>query len=187
MWLPAAIDAATEGGWKLFPFVKFGCPVADGNDKASAECEQWRAWAADEIGAIHPDVTIVANLGGATNAYATNLNSVLIKLKALSGRVVLLSDVPVPPDDPVLCLDKPGATLGGCMVPLGAAQDVNAVHSRVAATAGVEFADFTPWFCYRGHCPVVVSNMIVYFDAGHLTRTYSSQLAPYFGRRLGLF
>jgi hypothetical protein len=42
----------------------------------------------------------------------------------------------------------------------------------------VTVVDPVPWFCTTEHCPVIVGNVLVYRDAGHITATYARMLAP---------
>jgi len=39
--------------------------------------------------------------------------------------------------------------------------------------------DLTDKFCRDGVCHVIIGGAIVYSDAGHLTTTYATSLAPY--------
>ena len=48
---------------------------------------------------------------------------------------------------------------------------------RSAATAaGVRYVNVIPWTCSTV-CTDIIGNMIVYYSAGHLTRTYSTYLS----------
>jgi hypothetical protein len=40
------------------------------------------------------------------------------------------------------------------------------------------------FICDRDVCPSVVGNVLVYFDAHHLTSSYVATMAPYFAARL---
>jgi hypothetical protein len=43
----------------------------------------------------------------------------------------------------------------------------------------VPLIDMTQYFCTASMCPVVIGNVVVYFDNKHLTRSYAQTLAPY--------
>jgi len=60
-----------------------------------------------------------------------------------------------------------------------------AADRAAAADAGASFIDPTPWVCPTEPCPVVIGNLLVYLDSGHMTETFSTALAPYLGAALG--
>ncbi|HVL54415.1 MAG TPA: SGNH hydrolase domain-containing protein, partial [Vitreimonas sp.] len=55
-----------------------------------------------------------------------------------------------------------------------------------AADAGATFIDPTPWVCPTEPCPAVIGSLLVYFDGGHITSTFSRALAPYLAAVLPL-
>jgi len=54
-----------------------------------------------------------------------------------------------------------------------------------AVSTGAGFIDPTPWVCPTEPCPAIIGSLLVYLDAGHMTRTFSAELAPYLGAALG--
>lgn len=54
----------------------------------------------------------------------------------------------------------------------------------VGAPAGVRLVDLSDEFCDNKRCYAVVGNVIVYRDYSHLSKEYSTLLAPYLGRAI---
>jgi len=48
----------------------------------------------------------------------------------------------------------------------------------------VKVIDMNQFICSRGVCPSVVGNVLVYFDAHHLTSSYVATITPYLAPRL---
>jgi hypothetical protein len=61
-----------------------------------------------------------------------------------------------------------------------------AADRQAADATGATFIDPTPWTCPTEPCPVVIGSLLIYLDAGHMTATFSSALAPYLGAALPL-
>jgi hypothetical protein len=48
----------------------------------------------------------------------------------------------------------------------------------------VKLIDMNTFVCGKTECPSVVGNVLVYFDAHHLTSNYSNTMAPYLAPQL---
>ena len=55
---------------------------------------------------------------------------------------------------------------------------IRAEEFRLADRAGVASIDPVPWFCTPTLCPVLVRNIMVYYDTQHMTPAWSSFIAP---------
>lgn len=186
MWLPALERIAENSGWRLYYLVKTSCPVANlvewnPEDTANA-CPQWREWALGEIQKLAPDVVLLSTRGQssslASGKWEAGMVSTIQTLQQASPRVVVFSETPLALEDPVSCLDRPGAILADCTWELnGDVAALIAADRRASATAGAEFLDLLPWFCSSNRCPLVVNQMIVSYGAEHVTNTYGLALA----------
>ena len=208
MWLPSLDRIGTERGLAVHPLVKYGCTAAAvvpwRADLGGAQtgCVDWREWAFEQVEVLRPDVVIMSSqtppilatedgeeMGAddAVEAHETGVASSVERLRGLANQVVVFSDTPTSDFDPVTCLDQPNHDLRDCAYTQDEKSRIsNGGIEAAAAEAGGDFIDLTAWFCDDGLCPSVVSGMLVYFDPGHITRTYGLALAPYLARRLEL-
>jgi peptidoglycan/LPS O-acetylase OafA/YrhL len=205
-WQPTLERLATENGWRLVSLTKALCgavdhPVWNGQLKRGyPECDAWRASALARIAAEQPALVVVVNskfvkfdLGGREATVEETLagwdRALVSGLRAIdagSGQVVLIGDTPQAGVDPPVCLSAHLDDARACATAQSVAIDVArmAADERAAKVAGVAFLDPTPWVCPSDPCPVVVGNLLVYHDAGHMTRTYSTALAPFLAAAL---
>ncbi len=205
-WQPTLERLAIENGWRLVSLTKALCgavdhPVWNGQLKRGyPECDAWRVAALARIAAEDPVLVVVVNskfakfdLGGreataeeTLAGWDAALASTLRAVDAASGAVVLIGDTPQSGVDPPVCLSAHLDDARACATARAEAIDADRMTAdRLAAeTAGVGFLDPTAWVCPSDPCPVVVGNLLVYHDAGHMTRTYSTALAPYLAAAL---
>jgi len=208
MWLPSVDRIGTDRGVAVHPLVKYGCTAADvvpwRADLGGAQtgCVDWREWAFDQVEVLRPDVVIMSSRTPPTlatadgeemdaddviKAHESGVATSIERLRKLASRVVVFSDTPTSGFDPVTCVDQPNHDLGDCAYTQDEKSQISNIGIEAAAArAGGEFIDLTSWFCDDGLCPSVVSGMLVYFDPGHITRTYGLALAPFLARRLEL-
>ena len=52
--------------------------------------------------------------------------------------------------------------------------------AALAQTHAIGYIDTKGWFCFQNECPMVIGNTVVYWDFGHITKTYASELAAPF-------
>jgi hypothetical protein len=199
-WFPTLETIARDRRWRLVSLTKVLCAAVDGpvwNGRLKREyheCTSWRSSALERIREERPDLVVVANskfgtlsVDGAQDNEAQSprwdaaLARMLGTLRAISGHVTLLGDTPQHAADPPVCLSAHPDDARRCATPAAQAVPVErlAAEARVAGEAGVRFVDPTPWVCPADPCPVVVGRLLVYHDAGHITRTYAEALAPY--------
>jgi peptidoglycan/LPS O-acetylase OafA/YrhL len=205
-WFPTLDRLAAERGWRLVVLTKTLCaavdhPVWHGRlNREYTECATWREAALERIAALAPDLVVVANSKFATLAvdgapdpagegsrWDEALVRILRRLAGVSDRVALLGDTPQHGADPPVCLSAHLDDVLACATPRAEAVPFErlAADERVAETAGVEFIDPTAWTCPTDPCPVVLGNVLAFHDAGHMTRTFASALAPYLGAAIG--
>jgi hypothetical protein len=186
--MPALTYFASHAGWRLVPLVKEGCQPDHApfpNPAANvADCRKWYLWALEEISSLKPDAVILAQayswlgIHGETRTKTyLGLDREFQDLKRLAPHVVLIEDDPGDPLSPVDCLLASNATLGSCTFQMRPAQtDVYSSVSQIATSDGVKVAPTLQWFCSFTACPLVVGNIVVYVDSGHVTNEYATQL-----------
>ena len=207
MFNPAFEKLTAERGWRLLRFAKVACPIVDlpsakHFDSAAegfSRCAHWRAGIKERLRAERPTLVVVSSaraygddgLGiwgqpGFNNfddGWVSGLGRFTAEMRALGSQVLVLGPTPgssglVPVclsahmDDPLAC----SFPVPRFASPAGIARERAAVEG-----SGGQYADTTELFCARGRCPVIVGNVMVFYDAGHLSREYSLTLSPVMG------
>jgi len=202
-WFPAVERLAEDQGWRLLSLTMSACspadmPVWNANfDRVSAACAKWRASAIDRLVKARPAVILVTGTRGfsvvdgsgnllsgdaRTRAWEAGMQRTLARLIPAAGRVILIADTPLSRIDPPVCLSAHPTSVLACATPVKDA--INAAwlqeeHS-LADASGVGFIDPTPWVCPSTPCPVVLGDLLVYRDGGHLTATFAAALSDRF-------
>ncbi|MEP6664982.1 MAG: SGNH hydrolase domain-containing protein, partial [Nocardioidaceae bacterium] len=210
-WVPALDRIALREGFAVYYFVKPDCGAAEVVVGADADtrpsryegCLKWQTWARDTIRDLDPDVTLVSSdmtpgdVGFASQATEIDddvadqirlgLHQAVSDLKLISGRLVVIGDVPGLRELPGSCLAARGANLADCASPPNALWSTALSITRdVARADGVEFINPFRWFCADQLCPAVVGSTVTYRDQGHISTTYSAQLADPLAEALAL-
>lgn len=194
-WFPALDSVAQSRHWQLISLTKSTCPPivlsfwSPYLGRPYRECDQWRAAVLARIRAERPALVI---LGAARHynyeyhftvygpAWLGGLAAMVREVRATGARVVVLGPTPKPVRDVPDCLSTHLGDATACTTPR--AQAINAAGmaaERVAVTgAGGAYLDVSPWICTPATCAVIVGNLLVYRDDNHLTKPYTSWLAP---------
>ena len=88
--------------------------------------------------------------------------------------------------DPADCVSEYGAASPACDRPAAEAipPDPPIIQAARLMAGTVKVIDMNQFICSRGVCPSVVGNVLVYFDAHHLTSSYVATATPYLAPRL---
>ncbi len=198
-WFPAFNEVAKERHWKLLSLTMSACSPADipAYNPATASlmlsCPIWRRASIQRIIAVHPFLVLVASSSGfqtevkgvvATGdarkaPFVTGMKKTIAQLQSSGARVVMMSDTPALAQDPLICLSAhPKSTLA-CATPVAQAisDDWIALETQIAATNSISLIKPQLWVCPTNPCPVVIGNILTYFDPGHMTATFSQALA----------
>ena len=198
-WFPAFNQVAKEMHWKLLSLTMSACTPADipaynpGTASLMANCPIWRTASIERIIAAKPYLVLVAGTSGFATAingvelkgaqrtavYTAGMNRTIAKLQSSGAKVLMMSDTPALAQDPLVCLSAhPKSTLA-CATPASTAisSDWIAVESQIAKKNGVPLIEPQLWVCPTDPCPVVIGNLLTYFDTGHMTATFSQALA----------
>jgi peptidoglycan/LPS O-acetylase OafA/YrhL len=208
-WTAVLSQLASAQGWRFVHLTYGGCPSVPtlvwnrGLKRPYTECDAWRDQALARLDAERPDLIIVANgehydladASGArvyyrdplppdwTQLWSSGLDTLLGRLKGISGAVVVIGDGPVPNKSdlqPADCLAKAQADFRTCQAARNRAvrPAVHRLDKSIAAAHGAVFINPTSWLCGADSCPAVIDTYIVYLDgSGHLTTAFTMSLA----------
>jgi SGNH domain (fused to AT3 domains) len=199
--VPALDRYGEQHGWRILLAAKIDCmglatsPV--GTQSASDPCVLWSAALQRRLLAMpHLDAVIFASHIGARTYLAgpdpsdsdvsAAQNRVLATWTALARRgvrVVVTEDVPgMRPNADPECIARSGGRYDPCAVDRSSVVRPNLMtdlarrHPRLA-----RYEPLSQFFCDAAKCHAVIGGDVVYYDAHHLTTTYSRSLAPYLG------
>jgi hypothetical protein len=199
-WFPALDQIAIERNWRLLIFTKAGC--APPEVTLYSACDTWRKNSEAQIAAIHPAIVITSwarwieagakpMRGVATrygSAWQDGVAAIFKFLRRSAGRVIFISDVPTFWFGVADCISRHLTNVHPCnsvarrkaiFLP-----KIRAKELQLAARMHVASIDPTPWFCTPTVCPVLVGNIMVYYDSAHMTPAWSTFIAPVLDTKL---
>jgi hypothetical protein len=194
MWFSGFNALAMRRHWRLAYLGKSGCSAPylhyfDGTRRrAFTECDKWHAYAVDRVRKMHPAVIVVTSeyftpedaqrrqIDPAT--WTAGLVKTLRLLAAPHVKEVVLGDIPYLAQSAPECLAAHENDIGHCSTPASSAilTDHAAAEKKAAAETGASYISTVPWFC-SSQCAPVIGNMVVYFDAFHISQTYATYLS----------
>lgn len=199
-WFPAMNAVAKRNHWKLLALTMSACSPADmpawdpSNNAVMKNCAIWRTQSLQKIALAHPLVTVVAGtrgfetlnskgkvaVGDARAAiWRAGMKRTVDQIKAASKYVVYLADTPLSVVDPPVCLSAHPKSSIACATPVDKAIQSTWLEQELAMTNDekILFIDPELWVCPTSPCPVILGNILIYQDGGHLTATFSAALA----------
>jgi peptidoglycan/LPS O-acetylase OafA/YrhL len=203
-WFPALNSISISNHWKLYSQTMSACGPPDlkqWNNSAAIEmqnCPIWRETAIARIikakplfvlttgtrafAAVKDDGSIAPASENAT-LWEAGMKRTLAKFKAAGIRVIMVSDVPYANGDPVVCLSAHPDSSIACANPVSSAIDTNWLNleRKVSTAESVPLIEPQMWVCPSTPCPVVISNILIYLDAGHMTATFANSLSAKLG------
>lgn len=208
-WFSAFDALGKERGWKVVTYARSSCPYTDARRtlpgepphryplcrRGNAEVER-RLLADDSIDTVFVSAYSSAYgwaqpSGGRLDDPATDGFHARWQRLTDSGRqVVVLRDVPAVKDgvnSPDCLVQHPGDPLACATTrAVGLTPDIEA-DAVTGAPPGVYLVDLTDRFCDDRLCYAVIGDVIVYRDYSHLSKEYSTLLAPYVGQAFDAF
>lgn len=202
--LPALDAAADELGWHIDVMAHTGCYWSSAarirpTDTLEEECAGWNvevedhleeAAPYDAIIVTHKESLLVETAAGQSqaDAAAAGLLDAWTPQLERGVPIISLTDVPAFPKDTRDCVAEHGLDgARACDVPAERAfpDTLSADVAAEAASGRVEVVDLgRDIYCPGRRCAPVVGGVVMQFDEGHLTNSYSSSLAPYLTRVL---
>nr|WP_272928698.1 acyltransferase family protein [Leucobacter luti] len=183
-WAPAFEAIAATGQITLTAHTKSGCPlhVRGGGSAESVDCAEWKENVLDVLAADPPDFVVIGSSltswDQSPEEYELAMRKLLTALPQ-SSTPVLIQDTPRFPGAPMSCLSQHLTSPAACSLPEGDAFDSAfiRVEDRLSEQFGAYQLDLTSYIC-ADTCPVVQGNVLVFKDAHHLSKTFTSALAP---------
>ena len=198
MWFRALDDIALKDHWRLVVLFKSACPAAllptenRGSGAATGRwkaCDAWHTYAVQRIDSIHPQLLVVSQGRNRTptgHVYSTAKwqQGLALFFRAVAGvhpRADFLGNVPTNggpvcmaahPDDVQACAGDPRSPY-------------DRAEARAARLSGASYVATVPWFCLAT-CSPVIGDFDVYFNASHVSTTYSRFLEGALAQKLGV-
>lgn len=166
------------------------------NDEESRLCLEWKQALADHLGSGGPFDAIVTTYGtnslspvipppGTTRNQATvdGLANAWATQPAKGVPVIAIRDNPHVSETHTQCVERFGLTdPAKCATSRRQAfADFDGTMAAVKRTPGSALVDMSDYYCTKTTCPAVIGGVMVHRDAGHLTASYVTTLAPYLG------
>jgi len=179
---------AAHPTWNVRVVGGFACVFADqviaqDSGEFSSHCAQRNRDVVADIKATRPDTLIVSDRW----LRPSDLQSTgreIEKAQDFIKHAVMLGPPP-PVTDPHVCY-QPGSSPVDCLSKLDVVQPEIVANERTLIDGlGGAFIDTTNWFCAGGYCPAFVGTTPTYYDSGHITDEFSSELGPVLAEALG--
>ncbi|GAA1710139.1 acyltransferase family protein [Isoptericola hypogeus] len=196
--LPPLQDLAEKNDWSLTTIVASQCPTSDvrwqfETEQDSEGCEAWGQRVLEEVRSNGYDLVVTSQLTPFTAAgvapedndaaVADGYTRYLEDLAATGTPTLVVRDMPYP--------KHTIPSVSDCLAAAGSPAECDGERSAWlqpdplydAAEAlddpAVRTLDLSGYTCTGSTCPAVIGDVVVYFDASHLTATFSRTLAPY--------
>jgi peptidoglycan/LPS O-acetylase OafA/YrhL len=194
-WQPALVGQVEREGWSLSTYLTSECypvdrPIDLTVPAASQGCTAWTQWAVDDALAQDPDLLVLAartfrplldvpadeQRAQQRAAYSRLLD----RFTAAGVPVLVMRDTPNAGEPAPDCVARERGGWRECVRPQDVAVEPDPLADAAAVDASglVSVLDLTPMTCWDGTCHQVVGGAIVFFDHGHLTRTFAQTLRP---------
>ena len=180
-WMGALKEVAKREHLAVVPLVKPGCFVTRVYTNIPGwPCASWYKWALAWDHRLHPEATFVNFLFAWQ--FETKIGSTVGYERSVLSQVtngVYLADHPAQDVEPTDCIYRPHATMGECSARVTSGY-IAMMKAMGAMTAGTHHPAIPTmqWFCAGGICPMVINDTLVSRDKDHMTKQYSSELAP---------
>ena len=188
-WVPAIVEAAAAGDWRVVYAGRSACPGLDVHtarpsrrDSVFGACKAFQARLDGIIQRTAPAAVVMANADGyleegaivTTGATAADVLAEANRTRVAQLRdreigVVLVLDHPLALEDPVRCRAR-GAE--SCAPRVDVRREPWRAMLRAAAARAV-LVDATALMCTDGVCPLVRGGVDVWRDRGHVTGAFS--------------
>lgn len=189
--IPAYAKVAEKLDWRIDVAGKAGCylttaeiPVVD-RDKAA--CHSWRHQMLDKI-ATDPTIEVVIVTRKASDDTQASpaqrreieqgMRQAWQRLTKAGKKVIVLQDVPQAEQNTLDCVARSG-TAGGkdcALIQPAAFPAYEAQQQAARGLAGVTFVKVDDLYCRRGSCPPVMGGVPVFFNPGHVSKTFATTI-----------
>lgn len=179
-WLPSLESFATEERIRVLNVSKSGCRLSleGGRD---ADCTEWNENVVEELVKESPDLVVALADTSDTgeDVVPQGFLDQFARLRVHDVPVLAIRDTPSMPEDVPECLSARGVRSGACDAERGSVLRSPSSWERLeTAPPGVEYVDYSNYFCDEGTCPAVIGNIVVYLDENHMSATFSRSVGP---------
>lgn len=193
-WFPALEQIAERRDWQLVNITKGACLFTDAPQTYRGEpytaCAEWNRDTMTELRTLRPDAVFTTGTTTSLDTTAGFGEETLVdgyvdrwhELDALDIDAIAVRDTPRLPFDAADCLSE--AAPDECAVAPTESMAEESPLEEAELPANVTPLDLTDLLCEEDRCRPVVGNVLVYWDASHITTTYMRTLAPELERRL---
>jgi hypothetical protein len=114
-------------------------------------------------------------------AAAAGYTSLLQGLSAAGTNVLVVQDTPYPGSSIPDCLSLHTTNEPACNGTPSSWAWMNPLYDTATSLGlpGISTMEAWKYFCTSTVCPAVIGSVVAYFDASHMTATYSRTLAPF--------
>ena len=197
---PVVNAAAKKMHWKLNVWEKNACPLADvlkwdaSRNRPFSECDKFREIAINRAISAQPNLVILTSAynpgtvlinrktgkevaqSQVAHQFGFGLKNVLEKFNEAGISVVYLHEPPYAPFDPPSCLIQ-SKSVGACLF---SAPKFSPEISAVPSYPNAKILDIRSGICNPRMCNPVKSDVLVYRDRTHMTKTYVMTLEDKF-------
>lgn len=212
-FIPALMDTAKKQNWQIINLSMDGCAFAD-NPTTGARCQDYFDYAMAQITRIKPDLVVTtataARPASAKEAMTVGGIDAIRAVRALGIDVLAFRDNPRWSTNAYQCAEavieeggtpeQADATCGAADTaklaaksPLDEAEAASDPTASAASDSGgaqqadagrLITVDLTDRICPDGRCSPILGNRYVYMDNNHLTRAFTTAVAPDVSTRL---
>lgn len=201
MWVPALSAWGLKYGWRIRVFAKSGCsawahsPEIDWQTGlAYPQCGAFDAFVMRELKTIHPAYVIADSLAPAsgretyvgTSSLESELSQFAKSVTALGAKTVFFSNIPylAPPNVAYTspdCLARETSRLSHCTAtrsdPGVFSKENNSAYAYVTSHHVAPVIAVQNLECGPADCPMIVGSRLIYSDASHVNRVWSTYVA----------
>ena len=167
-----------EHHWRIEILGRAGCRSFEEHQPSlGKDCPRFRAEAQQRIRELRPALVVFSNQSMALfakdrAAWAKSIEDAVAGVPA-DVPAVVLSQTPRAERDIPECLAAHLDATRSCEPRREPFDAMNDAMRAVVEGRGRVYADIRAWFCSAKRCPVVMSNVLVYRDRGHLTGAFT--------------
>lgn len=187
--IPAYEKAAKTLNWRFDVAGKAGCYPTTADikvvDRDVDACKTWRKNVIEQV-ATDPDIDTVIVTRRDTSAKDTGsadrralevgMREAWSQFVAAGKKVIVLQDVPQIGQQPLDCVSQHGLdAVTECSYSAGAAfPDGQTLPAAAKDQKGVSYVTVENSYCRDGRCPAVIGSVPVYFNVGHVSKTFAT-------------
>ncbi|MFC7327531.1 acyltransferase family protein [Marinactinospora rubrisoli] len=188
-WFPALERIADDNDWRIVNIIKGACLFTPAEQRYRGEvyttCHEWNDGVMAELAELRPDAVFTTATSTSIDTDAGFGGEVVVdgylerwaELDRLGIDVLAIRDTPrfdfqapecVATRGPDECVGSPAPSMA----------ETSPLESVRGVPENVTFLDLSRYLCTGDRCPVVIGNVLVYWDNAHFTATFARTLAP---------